>query len=250
MQFPQVECPVIHHFGPGVYIREVRLPAGSMIIGHHQKHEHMNVFLQGRGTFLNADGTVAELKAPMLFVAPPGRKVCYVYEDIVWLNIYPTKETDVEKLEDYFLDKSESWKTNTTFNEGINDVQNEVDRTDYIDFLREFSLTSFGVTEAKELPYGSWKVRVDKSKIEGKGLFATATLEEDEFIAPAWVKGEATTVGRYINHSATPNAKMVKGPVDDIFLVALKRIVGCHGGYNGEEITVNYREVLKLQGES
>ena len=26
LDLPQVECPVVHHFGPGIYIREVTLP--------------------------------------------------------------------------------------------------------------------------------------------------------------------------------------------------------------------------------
>ena len=28
LEMPQADCPVAHHFGPGIYIREVTLPAG------------------------------------------------------------------------------------------------------------------------------------------------------------------------------------------------------------------------------
>jgi len=35
----QVDCPVTHKFGPGIYIREVFLPAGSYVVGHHHNHE-------------------------------------------------------------------------------------------------------------------------------------------------------------------------------------------------------------------
>ena len=35
----QVECPVFHHFGPGVYMREAMFPAGSIGIGHKHKHD-------------------------------------------------------------------------------------------------------------------------------------------------------------------------------------------------------------------
>jgi hypothetical protein len=30
MNYPQAPCPVIHRFGPGVYIREVKIPAGGL----------------------------------------------------------------------------------------------------------------------------------------------------------------------------------------------------------------------------
>jgi hypothetical protein len=38
IDFPQTDCPVTHHFGPGVYIREVKIPAGSLVLGH--KHQY------------------------------------------------------------------------------------------------------------------------------------------------------------------------------------------------------------------
>ena len=102
----QVECPVVHRFGPGIYIREVTIPADSFAIGHKQNFEHMNVFLKGRVTMLNEDGSTTELKAPMIFVGQPGRKIGYIHEDMVWLNIYATNETDIEKLEAHYFKKA------------------------------------------------------------------------------------------------------------------------------------------------
>ena len=75
LEEPQVACPVIHRFGPGVYIREVSIPQGTIAIGHKQKHEHLNVFLKGRVSMFNEDGSISQLKAPMIFVGKPGRKI-------------------------------------------------------------------------------------------------------------------------------------------------------------------------------
>ena len=36
LEQPQVDCPVVHRFGPGIYIREVTIPAGALSIGHYQ----------------------------------------------------------------------------------------------------------------------------------------------------------------------------------------------------------------------
>ena len=44
----QAECPVVHRFSPGVYIREIHMPAGSIVIGHHHRYTHMNVMLKAR----------------------------------------------------------------------------------------------------------------------------------------------------------------------------------------------------------
>jgi hypothetical protein len=34
---PQIICEEKHHFGPNIYIKEVTMPAGSLIIGKHHR---------------------------------------------------------------------------------------------------------------------------------------------------------------------------------------------------------------------
>lgn len=102
--FPQVECPVAHHFGPGVYIRECAMPAGAIVVGHYHRQASLNVMLKGRMVLL-VDGQASVVEAPFMVVSGPGRKAAYVLEDAVWQNIFATDETDVAKLEDMFVDK-------------------------------------------------------------------------------------------------------------------------------------------------
>jgi hypothetical protein len=108
LNLPQVDCPVAHHFGPGIYIREVTMPSGIFAIGHLQKYPQLNVMLAGK-VLMEKDGEMQVMSAPLIFVGEPGRKVGYVLETCVWQNIYATEETDIDKLEDMFLDKSETW---------------------------------------------------------------------------------------------------------------------------------------------
>jgi hypothetical protein len=250
LEQPQVSCPVIHRFGPGVYIREVFMPAGTLAVGHHQNFEHMNIMLKGRVTILNSDGTASEMVAPMMFVGQPGRKIGFVHEDMVWLNVYPTTETDVEVLEATYLTKSESFGRHI---EGsIKLLQNSVDQQDFQVMLDEVGFTAEQVREQSEnvadmvdLPHGSYKIKVGASMIEGKGLFATAGIEPGERIAPARLRGLRTIAGRYTNHSASPNAVMVRSG-HDIDLVATQPIGGCRGGLDGDEITIDYRQAVAL----
>jgi len=245
----QVECPVIHSFGPGIYIRELRMKAGTFAIGHHQKFEHMNILIRGKIRMLNDNGVKVELSAPMIFLGKPGRKIGYVLEDIVWLNVYATTETDIEILEATFLEKSKTWKENAKRIE-----KNSIDTEDYKKLIGDMGLTESDVKKQVEnendqisMPYGSFKIAILKSNIEGQGVFATANIYPGEEIAPAKLNGKRTPVGRFINHSITPNAKMeVIG--NNIFLVALNKIIGCTGGNLGDEITTNYRENIKMIG--
>lgn len=253
LKHDQVGCPVIHRFGPGVYIREVMIPAGSLAIGHHQNFEHMNVMLKGRVTILDDDGGTTELVAPMIFTGKPGRKIGYIHEDIVWLNIYSTTETDVEKLEAHYLTKSESWIESQLAQESIKLLRSTVDELDYKQALEELGVThetvkaqSENTQDVTELPFGGYKIKIGDSKIQGKGLFATADIIPGEIIAPARIDGKRTIAGRYTNHSAKPNAKMVRGLNNEIDLVAISYISGCKGGQDGDEITIDYRESARL----
>lgn len=105
-QAPQVECKESHHFGPNIYIKEVTLPAGAVIIGKHHRHEHLCNMVSGRMIVVDSDGVRTELVAPMTFMAKAGRKIAYIIETVVFQNIYSTSETDIQKLEDMIVDNS------------------------------------------------------------------------------------------------------------------------------------------------
>ena len=102
---PQLDCTEKHHFGPGIYVKEVTMPAGALIVGKSHKVEHLCVMLTGRMRLINDNGEIVELTAPITFVSKPGRKVAYILETVVFQNIYSTEETDIEKLEYMFIEQ-------------------------------------------------------------------------------------------------------------------------------------------------
>jgi hypothetical protein len=253
LQMPQAECPVVHHFGPGIYMREVTLKAGTLAIGHAQKLEHLNIVLTGSVAIIDGH-QVKTIKAPLIYVGKPGRKVGYVLEDTVWLNIYSTNETDIERLEEMFLDKSETFQLHQQARLGIDYDLRAADREDFKKMVSESGFTEEIVREQSEneedqipMPDGYPNVTVRNSAIDGKGIFLSFPAAAGSIIGPARIEGNRTPLGRYTNHSMTPNAKFVKNG-NDIWMIALKDIDGCVGGDQGEEVTVNYRQALALSG--
>jgi SET domain-containing protein len=71
------------------------------------------------------------------------------------------------------------------------------------------------------------------SDIDGYGVFATKEYSAGDFICFSRVGGR-TLAGRYVNHSANPNAEFV----GDFSLQSLVARVAIK---RGEEITINYR---------
>lgn len=253
LQHPQVHCPVVHHFGPNLCIREVFMPAGTVAIGHKQKFEHMNIMLRGKVMVVDDNGNTQILSAPLIFVGKPGRKIGYVLEDMVWQNVYSTDLKDVDAVEAAFLDKSECWQNDYLSKFKVAALEREPDRLDYELMLQDYAISPEVVrqqseNESDQIHLELNNVRVTDSPIQGKGLFATAPIVAGKTICPARINGLRTQAGRYTNHSATPNAVMVSLNNGDISLVALRDIRGCVGGDLGEEITIDYRAALKLSG--
>jgi len=102
----QIECPVTHYFGPGVYFREMSAPAGALIVGHRHRFECVNELLRGKVALLKDGGAVDVVEAPFRFVSAPGRKIGFVIEDMVWRNVHATDETDLDRLESLLIEKS------------------------------------------------------------------------------------------------------------------------------------------------
>jgi hypothetical protein len=256
LDLPQVECPVVHHFGPGIYIREVTLPAGTLAIGHAQRFEHLNIMLTGAVVMVGDDGKTKVLRAPMIFVGKPGRKLGYVLETCIWQNVYATEERDIDKLESMFLDKSSTWQAHAEAAKQLETYHRREDREDFDLVVKLSGFNHETVRAQSENPHDQIKMpegfapkfTVRDSAIEGKGVFLSAPVEVGEVIAPARIDGLRTPAGRYTNHAKTPNAKFVKDQSGDIWLIATQRIAGCAGGSQGEEVTVDYRQALALSG--
>jgi hypothetical protein len=103
---PQTECPLKHYFAPGVYLREIFMPAKTIVIGKIHKTEHFNIIQKGEVSLIGADGSREVLKGPCTFVSKAGvQKVLYIHEDTVWSTVHLTDERDLEKLEEQLIEK-------------------------------------------------------------------------------------------------------------------------------------------------
>lgn len=255
LSMSQVDCPVVHHFGPGIYVREVTIPAGSIAMGHAQRYDHLNIVLKGSVAILDGDQW-RTVSAPAIFVGGPGRKFGYCIDECVWQNIFanPDDERDIETLEDRYFDKS---SVSEKFKELLNvelSKECEEDRGDFHAALDEFGFTAEQVRAESEfvgdmvpMPdmYAA-RLSIRNSPIEGRGLFLSFKASAGEIIAPARVDGNRTVAGRWVNHSKNPNC-FYEQHGDVIYLVAKRDISGAKGGGPGDELTVDYRESMRFR---
>jgi len=107
---PPLDLPLKHHFSQGLYARELFIPKGTLLTGKVHKFEQLNIMSQGDMSVLTEDGIV-RVQAPFTVVSPPGTKrIAFAHEDTVWTVILATEETDVAKLEAYFVTDGDQLK--------------------------------------------------------------------------------------------------------------------------------------------
>ena len=93
--------PIKHYFMDGVYVREMIMNPGMLVVGAIHKHRHMCFLLQGHLS-VASDSGITDYVAPCIIVANPGeRRVLYAHEYSVWYNTHknPSNTEDVYQLE-------------------------------------------------------------------------------------------------------------------------------------------------------
>ena len=92
-----------HHFLPGVYARELAIPAETIIVSKLHKLPRLCVISKGEVSFTTEFGTKRVI-APYSEVFPAGSKVAlFTHTDVVWTTIHATdglkSESDLDELE-------------------------------------------------------------------------------------------------------------------------------------------------------
>lgn len=96
------KCPLTHEFPPGLYVRTIRIPAGTVLTGKLHRHEHPNILQSGRVEVATEFGGIEVLEGP-LFMISKGltKRALLALTDLVWTTIHPnpTNSHDPAEIE-------------------------------------------------------------------------------------------------------------------------------------------------------
>lgn len=93
--------PLVHTFSDGMYVRQISIPAGTLLTGKIHKHDHPNFLLQGKVIVVTEEGEET-LTAPKSMISKAGTKrALYAVTDLIWTTIHhnPTNTQDLDELE-------------------------------------------------------------------------------------------------------------------------------------------------------
>jgi hypothetical protein len=97
-KLPQRDCPVWHHFAPGLYARCMFISAGVVLTGAVHKTEHLCI-VSGH-IDVTTDGGVRTINHPHFILSskPGTKRAGYTHADTYWTTVHATDETDLDKL--------------------------------------------------------------------------------------------------------------------------------------------------------
>ena len=105
-------CPLKHSFTNGMYVREIFIPAGFLIVGKIHKHDHPNFLLKGKVRILTEFEGESIIEAPMSIISKAGTKrALFTLEDTIWVTVHlnPNGHTEFcDELEDEIIAKNYS----------------------------------------------------------------------------------------------------------------------------------------------
>lgn len=95
-------CPLKHSFSDGMYVREIFIPAGTVMTGKIHKHQHPNFLMSGEVVVVTEEGGEEHLVAPQSIMSPAGTKrALHAITDLVWITVHhnPDNHQDLKSLE-------------------------------------------------------------------------------------------------------------------------------------------------------
>ena len=100
---PQIAMDVFQHFCPGVYMREIHMPAGAIVTGRIHKNPCLNILLAGELEVATEHGQ-KRLIAPEIFKSPAGTKrALVVIRDSIFITVHANPK-DLERDSDAMAD--------------------------------------------------------------------------------------------------------------------------------------------------
>lgn len=106
----QVDCPVRHHFAPGIYAREINIPKGTVLIGAVHRTDNLVIVSKGRLQIVTEDGTREVGAGETLMCRAGVKNAAIALEDCRWTNILhnPENITNTASLVEMFAFATEA----------------------------------------------------------------------------------------------------------------------------------------------
>lgn len=237
----QTDTRTKHYIDRGLYCREATVEAGTLLISKTHLHPHHFIMSRGIIYMIDERGEVKRLEGHNHGITPGNtRRVVYVEEEVVFTTLHPTDLTDIDQIEASLYAEDRLLISDNPDHQDFRAMAKDIGMTE-----EQIRIESYRTDTTIPMPEGAGlKTKVQRSPIDGLGMFSTEAIAAFELIAPASIDRMRTPAGRYTNHSANPNAMLHVPKRGLVNLVSIEAIPA------GTEITLDYRQARSASIEA
>jgi len=94
-----------HHWAPGVYIREMNLLAGTVVVGKIHNHAHLSIITKGK-VRVSSEFETATYDGPKIWLSPAGiKRAIFAIEDTQWFTVHHNENDthDLDEIERFVI---------------------------------------------------------------------------------------------------------------------------------------------------
>lgn len=96
---PEPEHEFEHTFMAGLYIRQLRIKARSLVVGKMHRHASVLFLMKGMARIWS-HGETFDVAAPHRILAPGmSKRVLFAFTDVEVMNVYPTNLRSLDEIE-------------------------------------------------------------------------------------------------------------------------------------------------------
>lgn len=101
-----IDLRIKHHFSPGLYAKEMHLPAGHFAVSHRHEYDHISMLAAGRAVVEVDDAETIYAAPAFIMIRAHAEHKITAMEDVTWFCVHETDETDAEKIDEVLIERA------------------------------------------------------------------------------------------------------------------------------------------------
>lgn len=103
---PQITAEPVHRFAPGLYCRQLTMPADTIWMSKTHKHDHFAFIMSGSCTVVSENGRETFFAPFMMKTQAGTKRLLLIHEECTWITVHAVPSEmnsaeDVEEIEEH-----------------------------------------------------------------------------------------------------------------------------------------------------
>lgn len=95
---------ITHHLCAGVYAKQIRIAAGSVVMSHQHTFDHLSILAAGHVRVITDEGEAIYTGPAAIVIRRGLNHAVHALADSTWFCVHATDETDLDRIDDALIE--------------------------------------------------------------------------------------------------------------------------------------------------